>query len=68
MIEVVFNDKAAKDLQDHQKSGKKAILKKILELIQAIQETPYEGIGKPEALKYELTGYWSKRISRKYTR
>ncbi len=36
---------------------------KIGELLQEIAVTPYVGRGKPEALKYELTGYWSRRIN-----
>jgi toxin YoeB len=42
----------------------KSILKKINELIKEIQRTPYEGKGKPEPLKYDLAGLWSRRIDR----
>ena len=38
-------------------------IKKINELIKAIQRTPFEGIGKPEALKENLSGWWSRRIN-----
>ncbi|MBW4671844.1 MAG: Txe/YoeB family addiction module toxin [Cyanomargarita calcarea GSE-NOS-MK-12-04C] len=41
----------------------KKVFKKILELIKDIQREPFSGIGKPEPLKYELQGYWSRRIS-----
>ncbi len=41
----------------------KKMLKKINELIKAIQRTPFEGIGKPEALKENLSGWWSRRIN-----
>lgn len=34
-------------------------------LVANIAETPYCGIGKPEALRYELTGFWARRINRK---
>ena len=44
----------------------KSILKKITTLIKAIQENPYEGIGKPEQLKHELTGLWSRRVDREH--
>ena len=40
----------------------KAILKRINRMIKEIQRTPFEGIGKPEALKHDLSGYWSRRI------
>lgn len=41
----------------------KQILKRINGLLKAIQREPFAGIGKPEALKYSLTGYWSRRIT-----
>ena len=37
--------------------------KKINDLIQSIDRTPYEGIGKPESLKHQLRGCWSRQIS-----
>lgn len=40
----------------------KATLKRINTLIKEIQRTPFEGIGKPEALKHQLSGFWSRRI------
>lgn len=39
------------------------ILKKINELIQDIERNGNEGLGKPEPLKHELSGYWSRRIT-----
>jgi toxin YoeB len=47
--------------------GKRAVIsiqKKIKELLQSIIETPHNGIGKPEQLKHELSGKWSRRIIR----
>jgi len=41
----------------------KVILKRIHALLQDIDRNGNEGIGKPEPLKYELNGYWSRRIS-----
>ena len=41
----------------------KNIYKKILTLIKDIQRNPYNGIGKPEPLKHNLSGYWSRRIN-----
>lgn len=40
----------------------KKILKRINQLIKDIDRNGYEGLGKPEPLKYELQGYWSRRI------
>jgi toxin YoeB len=62
-MEIVFLPQADNDLNFWIKTGNKAILKKIAKLTEAIIENPYEGIGKPEALKYNLTGKWSRRIS-----
>ena len=43
-------------------SEDKKIFKKIGTLIKDIKRNPTDGIGKPEPLKYELSGYWSRRI------
>ncbi len=48
------------------KSGNKAILKKILILLNELAEHPFEGTGKPESLKYEFSGYWSRRINQEH--
>jgi toxin YoeB len=40
----------------------KKILKRINQLIKDIERSPYDGIGKPEALRYSLQGWWSRRI------
>lgn len=44
----------------------KNVLKKLNSLIREIQRTPFEGKGKPEPLKYDLTGLWSRRIEREH--
>jgi toxin YoeB len=41
----------------------KLTYKKILTLIKEIKRTPFEGTGKPEPLKYQFSGYWSRRIT-----
>ncbi len=41
----------------------KSTLKKIYALLKEIERAPYEGSGKPEPLKYQLTGWWSRRIN-----
>jgi toxin YoeB len=38
-------------------------LSKIKELIRSIRQDPFRGLGKPEPLKYDLKGYWSRRIT-----
>ncbi len=42
------------------------MLKKISELLRAIQQSPFEGIGKPEPLKHNLSGVWSRRINKEH--
>ena len=41
----------------------KAGLKRINLLIKAIQRAPFDGVGKPEPLKHNLSGFWSRRIT-----
>ena len=41
-------------------------LKRTNNLIKDIQRTPFEGIGKPESLKFHLSGFWSRRIDEKH--
>ena len=57
--------RARKELQLHYKSGNKADIRKIEQIFLELAETPYEGTGNPEPLKYHLSGYWSRRINRK---
>ena len=61
MTRKIWDDEAWEDYLYWQTQDKKT-LKKINNLIRDIERNPYEGIGKPEALKYEWQGYWSRRI------
>ncbi len=61
MIRITFSKNAWEDYVSWQNEDKK-ILRKINALIKDIQRTPYEGQGKPEPLKFDLSGYWSRRI------
>jgi toxin YoeB len=58
-----FSDQAKKDIDFHKKSGNKVILKKLFVLLNELTQNPFEGTGKPEPLKHNLTGYWSRRIN-----
>ena len=42
------------------------VLRRINELIRQCQRTPFEGIGSPEALKHDLSGWWSRRITQEH--
>ena len=61
-MKLLFSENAWEDYLYWQKTDKK-ILKRINLLIRDIQRVPYEGIGKPEALKHALSGFWSRRIN-----
>ncbi len=55
-MEIAFDDVALMDLQFWKKSGNIPIQKKIQKLLTVIKNEPFEGVGKPEALKYRLSG------------
>lgn len=61
-MKLCFVDESWEDYLYWQKTDKKMLLR-INKLIKAICKTPYEGIGKPEALKYKYRGFWSRRIN-----
>ena len=65
-MEIGYTDEALKDISYWKKSGDKIIQNKIQKLIIAIQENPTEGIGKPEQLKHNLSGSWSRRINQEH--
>lgn len=58
---LIWHEKAWEDYLYWQKQDKKTI-KRINQIIRDIQRSPFEGIGKPEPLKGELIGWWSRRI------
>ena len=62
---LMISSKARKELQLHYRSGNKSVIRKIEHIFRELSNNPYEGTGNPEALKYELTGYWSRRINKK---
>ncbi len=65
-MQIIYTPKAKEHLNFWVKTGNKQILKKILQLTKVIIDSPFEGIGKPEALKHELIGYWSRRINQEH--
>ncbi|WP_396211904.1 Txe/YoeB family addiction module toxin [Flavobacterium sp.] len=56
---------AQKDIEKHLKSGNKVSIRAIDKILEDLLENPYEGYGNPEALKYEYSGYWSRKINQK---
>lgn len=59
---VSFTEQAELDLQHWQKTNEKTVAK-IEKLILDVLEHPGSGIGKPESLRHQLSGYWSRRIN-----
>ncbi len=59
----IFWDKLAWDDYQYWIANDRKILRKINALIKECQRTPFEGTGKPEALKQNLSGFWSRRIN-----
>ena len=60
-----WTSKGWEDYLYWQERGEKRQIKRINKLIKDVMGNPFEGIGKPEALKDNLTGYWSRRIDAK---
>ena len=65
MIRITFSKIAWEEYISWQSEDKK-ILRKINVLIKDIQRHPFEGLGKPEPLKFDLAGLWSRRIEREH--
>lgn len=64
-MKIVFMDDAWDDYC-HWQQMDKALLRKINGLIKEIMRTPYQGTGKPEPLKENLSGFWSRRINQEH--
>jgi toxin YoeB len=65
MMKITFSKNSWEDYVSWQKEDKK-VLKKINQMIKDIQRNPFQGIGNPEPLKYDLSGLWSRRIDREH--
>lgn len=64
-MQVTFSPQAKEDF-DHWLKTNKYIAKKIIQLIEVTKQDPFKGIGKPETLKHQLSGYWSRRINKEH--
>ena len=62
MKRIVFEQGAFEDFADWATRDKK-IHRRIVTLVTDVLRQPYQGLGKPEPLKHELQGYWSRRIT-----
>ena len=61
-MKLIFADEAWEDYLYWQKQDRRMV-DRINKLIREIQREPFAGIGKPEALKHALSGFWSRRIT-----
>ena len=61
---LIFSDEAWEDYLHwpSRQDGDRSMVRRINQLIKDIRRSPYEGIGKPEPLKHQLAGWWSRRI------
>ncbi|TDG37735.1 Txe/YoeB family addiction module toxin [Pedobacter changchengzhani] len=62
---IVLEKNAEKQIKLHFKSGNKASIKKINQIFDELVSNPYFGTGEPEALKYSLSNFWSRKINQK---
>lgn len=65
MMEIRFSNEGFEDL-NYWKKNNPQMVNRIKKLLENILESPYEGIGKPEPLKYGLSGFWSRRINQEH--
>ena len=64
-MNIIFSEESFIDYQMWALEDKK-LFKKINDLIKDIIRSPFSGIGKPEPLRHELSGYWSRRINEEH--
>lgn len=64
-MKLTFNEQAWSDYLYWQKTDKKT-LKRLNEILKSIKRTPFEGIGKPEPLRGNLSGWWSRRLDHEH--
>jgi toxin YoeB len=64
-MRIVFTESAWDDYQWFQERDRR-LAKRINAIIKDVLRSPFEGIGKPEALKANLSGYWSRRIDQEH--
>lgn len=63
--ESVFHPEFREDLAYWTKTDRRLALR-VLELVEAVMRDPFDGIGKPEALKHQLADVWSRRITQEH--
>lgn len=61
-----FSEKATEDIKKHKQAGNKIVVAKITTLLEDIAKNPFTETGKPEPLRHELSGCWSRRINKEH--
>ena len=64
--ELIISEDAEKDFLKHRKSGDKAAILKLNDLLNELREHPYSGTGKPKPLGHDRAGQWSRKITSKH--
>ena len=64
--QVVLEELAIRHIAALKRSGNAGLCRKLGNLLEELAEHPREGAGKPEMLRGNLSGYWSRRISREH--
>jgi toxin YoeB len=65
MPKIILSSQAIEDMV-YFSSGRSKLLAKIARLVESIQKTPFAWIGKPEPLKHDFQGFWSRRIDQEH--
>jgi toxin YoeB len=61
-VKIVFAERGWEDFSYWLENDRK-IAARIVRLIREIERSPFEGLGKPEPLRHDLAGFWSRRIT-----
>ena len=65
-MKIRFTNHAQEDIEFYKKSNNRIVLNKINSLLKALRNNPISGLGKPEPLKHDLSGKWSRRINKEH--
>jgi toxin YoeB len=65
-MEIILAPNAIEDLNYWKQKHNDKILARIRQLLESIESTPFQGIGKPELLRHNFSGMWSRRINREH--
>ena len=65
MKRIQFEEDALKQFHEWERTDEK-IFRRIIELLDDARQNPFKGIGKPEPLKHQFKGWWSRRINRQH--